>query len=224
VACGINVKEIRMASKSLIANDPEITAISLVYSALKDLNADSQQRVIDYVSAKLDLSTRPPVLPAAQGFETTSMHEELTAPTTPAVESLAADSDELEGISPVAIKWMRRNDLSAATVSRIFSLGIDDIDLVAKKVPGDTKTKRVRSVFLLKGIAAYLSTGAARMTHEQVKEACLHYDAYDSTNFAKYVKTLSAEVSGTKESGYTLTSRGLAAATETIKEMTAGKD
>src|SRR5438552_2771696 len=142
-----------MVSKSSIANDPEITAISLVYSALKDLNADSQQRVINYVSAKLNLSSRPPAWPSTQDFETTGVNEEVTPSTTPTVESVATNSDdELEGISPVAIKWMRRNDLSAATLSRIFSLGIDDIDLVAKKVPGDTKIKRVRSVFLLKGI------------------------------------------------------------------------
>jgi hypothetical protein len=72
---------------------------------------------------------------------------------------------------------------------------------------------------LLKGIAAYLSTGVARVSHEQLKEACLHYDAFDPANFATHMKDFAAEASGTKESGYTLTARGLTAATEIIKSI-----
>jgi hypothetical protein len=80
----------------------------------------------------------------------------------------------------------------------------------------------MRSVFLLKGVAAYLGTGAARFTHEQMKEACLHYDAFDAGNFATNFKGLASEVSGSKDSGYALTARGLASATEMVKTMTEG--
>jgi hypothetical protein len=219
------LKEVRMASTKSIERDPEITAISLVYSALKDLNPDSQQRVINYVSEKLNLKANTPSWTSRRKTEAVNIEDEVVPPTRSVIDNVEeVSADELEGISPVAIKWMRRNDLTAAALSTIFSLGIEDIDLVAKKVPGDNKIKRVRSVFLLKGIAAYLSTGAARITHQQVKEACLHYDAYDPTNFAKYIKTLSAEISGTKNSGYVLTSRGITSATELIKEMIGSKD
>src|ERR1700731_4194300 len=91
------------------------------------------------------------------------------------------------GISPLARKWMTRNGLGAQSLTSLFSLGADEIDLVARTVPGKSKRERMRSVLLLKVIAAYLSNGAARVTHEQVKEACLHYDAYDSPNHAKYL-------------------------------------
>ena len=105
----------------------------------------------------------------------------------------------------------------------LFSLGVDEIDLVAKKVPGDNKKDRMHSVLLLKGIAAYLSSGVARFTHQQLKEACLHYDAYDGNNFASYLKDFAGEVSGTKSGGYTLTPRGLTAATEMIKDLVSAK-
>lgn len=62
-------------------------------------------------------------------------------------------------------------------------------------------------------------SGAARFTHEQMKEACLHYDAFDAGNFAVYFKSLSGEVAGTKGTGYTLTPRGLANATEVVKSL-----
>jgi hypothetical protein len=131
----------------------------------------------------------------------------------------SAEEDGLEGISPLARKWMVRNGLSAEQLSQLFSLGADEIDLVASTVPGTNKRDRARTVLLLKAMAAYLSSGAARVTHEQIKEACLHYDAYDSANHAKSIKLMVAEASGNKESGYTLTARGMTAATEIIKEM-----
>ena len=90
---------------------------------------------------------------------------------------------------------------------------------MAKKVPGKSKRDRMRCVLLLKGIAAYLASGAARITHEQAKEACLHYDAFDSANFSKYLRGMSSEISGANKSGYTLTARGMAAATEVIHQV-----
>ena len=78
----------------------------------------------------------------------------------------------------------------------------------------------MRSIFLLKGLAQYLGTGAPRVTYEQVREACLHYGAFDNTNFSKYFKTMASEVSGSKESGYSLTARGLSSASELVTELT----
>jgi hypothetical protein len=95
-----------------------------------------------------------------------------------------ADGD---GLSPVAIKWMRRNDLDIAKLSKLFSLGLDEIELVAKKVPGKNTKDRMRSVLLLTCVASYLSTGASRAKHDAVKQACVHYDAYDMANFAAYL-------------------------------------
>ena len=126
---------------------------------------------------------------------------------------------DTDGISPVALKWMQRNGFTVEQLSHLFSLGTDEIDLVAKSVPGKSKSQRARNVTILKGIAAYLSTGAARITAEQIKEACLHYDAFDSPNHAKNLRGMSTELSGTKESGYTLAARGLTAGTELIREV-----
>lgn len=213
-----------MATNKSMAADPEILAISLVYDALKDLNAEAQQRVIDYVAQKLNLKDGSVKSLTNQGSESANIDTDIPATAPHRTERLEPSPDDLDGISPVALRWMRRNGLTADRLSAIFSLGVDEIDLVAKKAPGKSRRARMQNVFLLKGVAAYLSTGAARFTHEQIKEACLHYDAFDTDNFASYLKDFSAEVSGTKESGYTLTARGLTAATEIIKEMIGTKD
>jgi hypothetical protein len=212
-----------MPNSQTIEPDPEIAAISAVYMALKELDPDAQGRVLNYVAGKLRISVeieegeRP--LRTQFTDDTGTIHSK--KPDTGAVNNDAPS--DLEGISPAARKWMTRNSLSADQLSAIFSLGVDEIDLVAKTVPGNSKRERMRSVFLLKGIAAYIGTGAPRFTHEQMKEASLHYDAFDATNFAAHLKTLASEISGDKSAGYALTTRGLTNGTELVKGMLVSK-
>lgn len=197
--------------------EPEINAISTVYAAVKELPPEAQARVLKYVAERLKIraGVADPLISESTDRTLDSQETE---------SGLQAETGQEKGledvVSPVAKRWMARNGLDEKSLSTIFSLGVDEIDLIAKTVPGKSMKERMRSVFLLKGAAAYLGTGAARFTHEQAKEACLHYDAYDSPNFARYVKGLSAEVSGSKDGGYTLSARGLASATEMLKEMT----
>jgi hypothetical protein len=120
-------------------------------------------------------------------------------------------------------KWVVRNGLSATQLSPVFSLGLDDIDLVARAVPGKSKRERHKNVVLLLGIASYLSNGSARMDDARLREALEHYNAYDPPNFAKYMKEFAPDVSGSRENGYTLTARGLAAGADIVREMTAAE-
>lgn len=202
--------------------DPEIAAMSTVIDALKDLDQAAQQRVINYAITRLTLDA-----PQVDQFQSTNnAGRKLETPPPDSNEASGTATpppdDGLQGINPVARKWMTRNDLAADRLSKLFSLGIDEIDLVASKVPGKNKKDRMRSVILLKAVASYLGGGAARVTHEEVKEACLHYNAFDTDNFANYLKKMAAEVGGTKEAGYTLTARGLTNATELVKSILAG--
>jgi hypothetical protein len=199
--------------------DPEVLAISTVHKVLKGLDAAAQERVIIYVAKKLNLELHGAAANSVRTQSESDRTDSQAAPI-PASSSSTDDADGLEGISPVAKKWMSRNGLKADQLSALFSLGVDEIDLVARKVPGANKKDRMRSVILMKGIAAYLSSGAARVTHEQIKEACLHYDAYDGGNFAAYIRAMAAEISGAKEGGYTLSARGLTSATELLKGLT----
>jgi hypothetical protein len=206
-----------MGTDENVDTDPEIAAISIVYGALKGLEKESQIRVLEYVAAKVGSRLSTDASGSAREKYSEGMAD--AKPAKDPEHSKSDETDEFEGISPVAKKWISRNDLGAKSLSKIFSLGVDEIDLVSKTVPGANKKEKMRNVFLLKGAAAYLGTGAARFSHEQVKEACLHYDAFDVGNFARYFGSLAAEVAGNKESGYTLTARGLNNATELIKQM-----
>lgn len=207
-----------MKKKQTAKVDPEIVAISEVHAALKDLEPDAQFRVLTYVAGKLKIT--PATLETQQDLVEKQREVELDSRANEIASGGREQEDEgLEGISPVAKKWMARNGLKSKQLSTVFSLGVDEIDLVAKEVPGKKLKERMHSVFLLKGIAAYLGTGVARFTHEQMKEACLHYKAFDSTNFSLYFKSFSSEVLGSKDAGYTLTARGINNATEMVKKI-----
>lgn len=201
------------------AVDPEIGAIGLVYSTLNSLDTDAQIRVIEYVAGKLGIREHFESRPPERRAETPRPATEARTAADQEPERREPSSDSSSGISPVAQKWMTRSGLAAEQLSEIFSLLGDEIDLIAESVPGESKRNRMHNVILLKGIASYLASGATRVSHEQIKETCLHYDAYDSPNFAKHLKDFSAEVSGSKESGYTLTPRGIASATALLKQM-----
>jgi hypothetical protein len=196
--------------------EPEITAMSAVHAALKELDPQAQKRVLSWIIAKLnvEISTRDAISQYPNA-------DNSSGPLNPGIAEAEPEdtNDSPDGISPVAKKWLTRNGFESNRLSTIFSLGGDEIDLIAKAVPGKGKRERMRSVFLLKGVAAYLGTGASRFTHEQVKEASLHYDAFDATNFAVHLKSFSSDVTGNKEAGYTLTPRGLAAAAEILKGL-----
>jgi hypothetical protein len=190
--------------------------MSTVHAALKELEPDAQKRVLNWVIAKLNIefSARDAM------FQGPNAENNTSPPHVGIAEAELEDTNgALEGISPVAKKWLTRNGFEPNGLSAVFSLGGDEIDLIAKAVPGKSKRERMRSVFLLKGVAAYLGSGAARFTHEQIKEAGLAYDAFDATNFAVHFKSFSSDVTGTKETGYTLTARGLAAATEMLRGL-----
>lgn len=211
--------------------DPELVALTNVCAALNDIDDESKLRVLEYAIKKFNLDIRLPsaiVVPQSQSpvynpqlqvIGHSSAPPETTTDFVDPEESPHDFHDDDLGVSPVAIKWMKRNSLTMDQLGHLFSLGVDEIDLVANSVPGTSKNQRTRNVILLKGMAAYLGSGAARISAEQIKTALLHYDAYDPPNHAKYIRGLASEVSGNKKSGYTLTARGMTSATEIIKSL-----
>jgi hypothetical protein len=215
--CTGRVRVKMASSKRTTTVDAEMEAMKAVYAALSTLEPAGQTWVLRCVSERLGLSDGPATRPERTEFEAGRPSE---SPSKSAALPSPPDDDG-NGINQVAAKWLRRIGLDASAIGGVFSFG-DEIDLIAKKVPGSNKKERMRSVILLKGVAAYLATGAARVQHAAVKEACTHYDAHDTSNFATHLSSFAKEVGGSKESGFTLTPAGLAAAAEIMKNMATG--
>jgi hypothetical protein len=217
---------------SPIVEDPEIAAMVAVIASLKGLDAPAQIRVLDYVLTRLGLT----LIKKQSAIDTRERHGDVE-PVEPAPQETRGgveesdkgrgaevddnDPDGLEGISPIARKWMKRNDLSSKRISQLYSLGVDEIDLVARKAPGKSARERLRQVMLLQGIASYLNGGVPKIDNEKLKEAISHYDADVGGNFATYAKEWAADIAGSRAAGdLTLTTRGLNAAKDLINQMT----
>jgi hypothetical protein len=228
---GRNREEDEMETRDQATDqDLELAAMATVYSALKSLDAEAQSRVLDYVAKRLSLKDHviPPTDSAQKQRGQSDKGEAATAEKASAEpdrrDSFSEEAAEgLAGVSPVAKKWMQRNGFSETQLSSLFSLGVDEIDLVAPSVKGKSKREKFRNVLLLQGIASYLGSGAARVDNNKLKQAAGHYGADPERNMWNYIKSLASEVSGSSASGFTLTARGMNSATELIKELTIKK-
>ncbi len=205
-----------------ITSDPEFEACQVVFATLVALDAAARSRVLRYVTEKLEIvpgdNHRSSFLaddnqPDAEQADSPSEQR----PARPAGPPMADD-----GISPIAKNWIRRNSIAMDGLTRLFSVGGEEIDLIADKIPGKSKRSRLHEVLLLKAIAAYLGNGVARVTDQQLREVASHYNANDEANFSANLKAFESMYSGSKQSGYTLNPRGLAAAATLINGMLAG--
>src|SRR5579863_3864274 len=98
--------------------DPEIAAISAVNTALKTLEPEAQARVLQYVARKLKLVFD---LNREDRVDRTRYREEVRDdPPPPEVQVHDGKEDVggLGGISSTAKKWIVRNGLSVAQLSR----------------------------------------------------------------------------------------------------------
>jgi hypothetical protein len=210
--------------------DAELAAMAAVFNALRSLDIEAQNRVLEYVERRLGVQRT--VAPLKKNVQVHDVTPEQTRrePVTAASSERPLTSDQheqeesegggLEGVSAIARKWLVRSGLTTDQVSRLFSLGVDEIDLVAANVPGKSTRERLHNVILLQGVAAYLNSGAPRVENEKLKEAIRHYDADVGGNFATYMKDWASEFAGSRAAGFTLTTRGLNSAKELIKQMT----
>jgi hypothetical protein len=219
--------------------DAEIMAMSRIYDALDGLDSTAQSRVIRYVAGRLGLSevmergedsvgeafrTRRTTIEPKQEPEVDAQLSRSASERANGRGAAPGEDESLEmGLSPVALKWMKRGDISSDKIAKFFTIGVEEIDLVAKDVPGKNKAEKFRSVMLLKGVASYLGSGQPKVDHKALKEAAGHYRADPGKNVTTYIKNMGAEVSGTAATGYTLTPRGLAEAQELIRSMIDGK-
>lgn len=197
----------------------EAEALRQVVVALENIDQETRSRILEYAakSYSIDLLFAPPYYQQAEAPRPTP--QALTPPMLEHAPAPPSTPTELDGVNEVGVRWITRNGIDAKALASIFSLNGDAIELISSSIPGTKMKERLHQVLLLLCIGSYLETGTARISDETLRETAQQYNAYDAPNFATNVKSFSAEISGSKESGYTLNQRGLAAAAELLKQM-----
>jgi hypothetical protein len=125
-----------------------------------------------------------------------------------------------EGISPKAAAWMLRNSLTMEQLEHVFSIDGGSVDVIAAKLPGDSKRQQTVQAYLLSGLSSYLKTGEPSFLDKDARDLCQKIGCYDSPNHSNSMKALGNFVHGSKDGGWKLTAPGLSETVKIIKLLT----
>jgi hypothetical protein len=115
-------------------------------------------------------------------------------------------------------QWMKKNGISADQLDHIFAFDKDKVRLNVD-IPGSGMRPRAINVYLLVGLAAYL-TSHDRFDDDVARGECERHSCYDKNNHgATLNKEMKSELMGSKSEGWKLTQPGINRATELVKEI-----
>lgn len=131
-----------------------------------------------------------------------------------------ADDDNSE-FSAKARTWMSRNKVTAEEIAHVFHVDGETVDVIVDTVPGRNQKAQAINAYMLTGVAEFLKTGDAKFTDKVARETCKKLGCYAETNHSTHMKKPGNVLSGSKESGWTITGPGMKAAAELVKGFSA---
>lgn len=130
------------------------------------------------------------------------------------------DTTQSEGeLPPAASRWLGKHDLSRENLENYFHF--DDASVVPIELPGNGKAKREKTIhtYLIVGIAALLQSGSPTFEDAVAREQCSEFGCYDKPNHGKYLKQFGNLITGSKSTGWKLTTPGMTAAANLLKAV-----
>jgi hypothetical protein len=131
------------------------------------------------------------------------------------------DGDDNSEFNSKARTWMSRNKVTAEEIAHVFHVDGETVDVIVDTVPGKNQKAQAINAYMLTGIAEFLKTGESKFTDKVARETCRKLGCYAETNHATHMKKPGNVLSGSKESGWTVTGPGMKTAAELIKGFTA---
>ncbi len=177
-----------------------VEAVPQLVQLLSDLPASERQKALSAAMILLGDSLPEP-----------SIHGGRSGPT-PLAKSI-------DGISPKAASWMTRSGLSQEQLEHVFSIETDSVDVIAAKMPGNSKRHQTVQSYVICGLGSFLRTGETSFTDKDARELCQKIGCYDSPNHSNAMKALGNFVHGSKDAGWKLTAPGLTEAAKIVKEL-----
>jgi hypothetical protein len=109
------------------------------------------------------------------------------SPTPPAQSSsttLAAPSGVPEAVKP----FLTANAITTEILEGVFHPTGPGAQLLVSTIPGNSKASKLVNLSLLLCVKHALESGGFNCTLKELRELAVHYDCYDSPNFAKNLK------------------------------------
>jgi len=126
---------------------------------------------------------------------------------------------------PDAVKpFLTANAITTEILEKVFHPTGPGAQLLASSLPGGGKAGKLASLSLLLCVKQALESGSFTCTLKDLRELAIHYDCYDSPNFAATLKANKSYYKPReKGSDVELSGPGLKKAGEVIKSLAAGK-
>ncbi len=119
-----------------------------------------------------------------------------------------------------AKNWAKQNKLTSDEIQQVFHVENGVATVIAAAMPGKKKRGQTINAYVLRGIAALLSSGEASFDDKSAREVCNAQGCYDGPNHAVTMKSIGNKLTGSKDKGWTLTAPGLTYGAALIKGMT----
>jgi len=108
-----------------------------------------------------------------------------TSTASPAAVPPTGPSGVLDAVKP----FLTANAITTEVLEKVFHPTGPGAQLLASSIPGTGKATKLVSLSLLLCVRQALESGAFTCTLKELRELAVHYDCYDSANFAATLKT-----------------------------------
>jgi hypothetical protein len=128
------------------------------------------------------------------------------------------------GVPDVVKPFLTANAITTEILEKVFHPTGPGAQLLASSLPGTGKAGKLVSLSLLLCVKQALESGSFTCTLKELRELAVHYDCYDSANFAATLKANKNYYKPRdKGSDLELSGPGLKKAGEVIKSLAAGE-
>jgi len=134
-------------------------------------------------------------------------------------DSDADENSDSAGFHIKAKSWMKKYTVTAEQLSHIFHMENDTVEIIAHEVPGASTKQKTINAYVLTGIGQLLVTGEAKFDDKAGRAACQSLGCLNDSNHATYMKDKGNVLSGSKDSGWTLTGPGLKVGADLVKGL-----
>jgi hypothetical protein len=113
----------------------------------------------------------------------------VTPPATPPQSLGAGAPTAPSGIPELVKPFLTANGITTDILEKVFHPTGPGAQLLVSSIPGNGKASKLVSLSLLLCVKRALEAGTFACTLKDLRELAVHYDCYDSPNFAKTLKS-----------------------------------
>ena len=124
-----------------------------------------------------------------------------------------------EGICARASSWMKQHLITREQLEHIFSTETGRVEFIASRLPSESKRHQTHQAYLMCGLCSFIHTGELTFADSAARALCEHLGCFDLRNHSSITKAFGNTITGSKVTGWRLTTPGLNESANIIKQL-----